>query len=66
MMMMSTIAQKPNTISTSPSRCHKPAWFGWRWASFSKIEVEKVWTSAMAKIAAEIQSSVSVSIEIDP
>ena len=33
---------------------------------FHRLEVEKVWTSATAKITAEIQSSVSVSIEINP
>ena len=37
-----TIAQKPKTISTSPSRCHTPAWFGCRCARPSKNLVENV------------------------
>jgi hypothetical protein len=47
---MRIAAQNPKTISTSPRRCHKPACFGDFLASASKYEVQKVWSTAMAKI----------------
>jgi hypothetical protein len=48
--MMRMAAQNPKTISTSPSRCHKPACLGDFLASASKYEVQKVCSTAMAKM----------------
>src|SRR5690606_13143376 len=47
-----TSAQKPNTTSTSPSRCQTPAWRGYLCARPSKYLVAKVWMMATANRAA--------------
>jgi hypothetical protein len=44
-----TMAQNPNTTSTSPSKCHIPAWLGCLRAKPSKNFVEKVWITASPK-----------------
>src|SRR5690606_24643557 len=58
MKAISTMAQKPKTTSTSPSRCQMPACWGWAWASRSKILVEKVWRTASPKRAAPMSWTV--------
>ena len=52
----STAAQKPNTTSTSPSQCHRPACRGWVWARCSKNLVENVCTTASANNSAPTAS----------
>ena len=47
-----TMAQKPNTTSTSPSRCQTPPWRGFLRARSWKNLVEKVCSSARAKMQA--------------
>src|SRR5512140_3612660 len=49
-----TSAQKPNTTSTSPSRCHSPAWAGRLCARRSKSLLANVCRMARAKSAAPI------------
>ncbi|MNT03695.1 hypothetical protein D3C72_1382420 [compost metagenome] len=52
MMRIRMKAQKPNTTSTSPSKCSKPAWRGWRRDKVSNDLAAKVWMSARPKTMA--------------
>jgi len=55
----STMAQKPNTTSTSPSRWKSPACPGYRWARRSNCAAAKVWSSATAKRTAATRLTLS-------
>src|SRR5690625_3018839 len=55
-MTTNTIAQKPNTTSTSPSRCHRPAWRGFARSRRANCFTENVCTIATPNSTAAISS----------